>query len=398
MVSSPKADVESSILIWARETSGLDLETVARRVGTTTERIEQWEKEETGSRPTIKQLRKLAKTYMRPIGMFFLPELPEDPENIKDFRRIPAEIAADMSSALRFEIRLAWDRREEALELTADLDEEPTTIENRFSLGDDPDSVAAEIRALLGVSVREQMRWRNRYEAFNSWRSAIEEKATLVFQTGVLRNLMVFPKEARGFSIACQPYPVIVVNSKDHSSARCFTLIHELAHILLDDGGLCDLHNPFRATSQIDKTEMFCNRVAGTALVPSQALLDTSVVRNHGRSSEWSDDELERLGRTFWVSWEVILRRLLILEKTTRDFYQSWREERKDSFPGPDTEADTEREAMIPTATRVTIKNGKLFPRLVLRALANRKITSFEASDILGAAPNRLRDVEAAVF
>jgi hypothetical protein len=88
----------------------------------------------------------------------------------------------------------------------------------------------------------------------------------------------------------------------------------------------------------------------------------------------------------------------LILEKTTRDFYQSWREERKDSFPGPDTEADTEREAMIPTATRVTIKNGKLFPRLVLRALANRKITSFEASDILGAAPNRLRDVEAAVF
>jgi len=331
---------------------------------------------------------------MRPIGLFFLPELPEDPESIKDFRRIPDGFHEEMSSALRFEIRLAWDRRDEALELISDLDEEPTIITDRFSF-DDADQVAAELREILKISVEEQMRWRTKYEAFNSWRQAIEEKGTLVFQTGILRNLIVFPEEARGFSIAKNPYPVIVVNSKDHATAKCFTLIHELTHILLDEGGICDLHNPFRATSEIDQTEVFCNRVAGSTLVPSEALLRTSVVRNHGRRAEWIDDELGTLSRKFWVSWEVILRRLLILRRTTREFYQRWRQEKTDLFPGINGSQGTPR---IPTPTRVIIRNGKLFPSLVLRALRNKRITSFEASKILGCGAHKLRDIEGAIF
>jgi len=394
MGSSPKVEVEKRILLWARETSGLDIPSVAKKVGTKPARVQEWE--EGSSQPTIKQLRKLAKAYMRPIGLFFLPELPEDPESIKDFRRIPDEFAEDMSSALRFEIRLAQDRRDEALELMSDLDEEPPTIERRFHLNDDPDRVAGELRELLNVSINEQTRWRTKYEAFGSWRRSIEEKGTLVFQTGVLRNLVVLPKEARGFSIAEQPYPVIVVNGKDHHSARCFTLIHELTHILLDDGGLCDLHNPSRATSEIDRTEVFCNRVAGSTLVPADALAGMEVVRDHGSHSDWSDDELATLSRRFWVSWEVILRRLLILGRTTRSFYERWRQERDDSFPGPDARVTTE--IKIPARIRVIMRNGKLFPALVLRALRNRRITSFEASDILGTGPHRLRDIEGAIF
>ena len=111
---------------------------------------------------------------------------------------------------------------------------------------------------------------------------------------------------------------------------------------------------------------------------------------------EWSDDELETLSRKFWVSWEVILRRLLILKRTTRAFYQSWRNERGDLFPGPDIQARSE--IKIPTSTRVLIRNGKLFPRLVLQALRNRRITLFKASDILGAGPQYLGDIEGALF
>ena len=99
MGSSPKVEVEKRILLWARKTSGFDIPSVAKKVGTTPARVQEWE-EEGGSQPTIKQLRKLAKTYMRPIGLFFLPELPEDPESIKDFRRIPDEFFEEMSSAL----------------------------------------------------------------------------------------------------------------------------------------------------------------------------------------------------------------------------------------------------------------------------------------------------------
>ena len=393
MSRSPNVEIDRSILHWARESSGIDVATAAKRAGTTPARIEEWE-EEGGSYPTIKQLRKLAKAYMRPIGLFFLPELPEDPESIKDFRKIPDEFQEEMSSALRFEIRLAWDRREEALEMIADLDEEPTIIHDRFSLASDPDKIALKIRKMLGISTTQQMQWRTKYDAFNAWRQAVEQEGALVFQTGILRNLIVDPKEARGFSIAEQPYPVIVINSKDHPTARCFTLIHELTHILLADGGICDLHNPFRATSHVDRTEVFCNRVAGSTLVPADALLRTNVVQNHGSHADWSDDELEVLAKKFWVSWEAILRRLLILRKTSRDFYQGWRNERNDLFPGRETGG----EVKISTPTRVIIRNGRLFPALVLRALRNRRITSFRAADILGAGADRLRDVETALF
>ena len=392
MGRSPKVEIDSGILQWARESSGIDVATAARRAGTTPARIEEWE--EGISCPTIKQLRKLAKAYMRPIGLFFLPELPEDPESIKDFRKIPDEFHEEMSSALRFEIRLAWDRREEALEMIADLDEEPTMIHDRFSLASDPDQIALKIRKMLGISTTQQMQWRTKYDAFNAWRQAVEQKGVLVFQTGILRNLIVDSKEARGFSIAKQPYPVIVINSKDHVTARCFTLIHELTHILLADGGICDLHNPFRATSHADRTEVFCNRVAGSTLVPTDVLLRTNVVQNHGSHADWSDDELEVLAKKFWVSWEVILRRLLILRRTSRGFYQRWRNERNDLFPGREAGGKPK----ISTPTRVIIRNGRLFPALVLRALRNRRITSFRAADILGAGADRLRDVEAALF
>jgi Zn-dependent peptidase ImmA (M78 family) len=393
MSRSPNVEIDRSILHWARKSSGIDVATAAKRAGTTPARIKEWE-EEGGSYPTIKQLRKLAKAYMRPIGLFFLPELPEDPESIKDFRKIPDEFQEEMSSALRFEIRLAWDRREEALEMIADLDEEPTIIHDRFSLASDPDKIALKIRKMLGISTTQQMQWRTKYDAFNAWRQGVEQEGALVFQTGILRNLIVDPKEARGFSIAEQPYPVIVINSKDHPTARCFTLIHEFTHILLADGGICDLHNPFRATSHVDRTEVFCNRVAGSTLVPADALLRTNVVQNHGSHADWSDDELEVLAKKFWVSWEVILRRLLILRKTSRDFYQGWRNERNDLFPGRETGG----EVKISTPTRVIIRNGRLFPALVLRALRNRRITSFRAADILGAGADRLRDVETALF
>ncbi len=394
MSRSPKAEIESSILLWAREESGLTVETAARRVGTKPERVHNWE--DGSSFPSVKQLRKLAKAYMRPIGLFFLPVLPEEPERIKDFRRI-ADVEKEMSSALRFEIRLALERRYEALDIASDLGEEPKLLQCRFRVGDQPEQVAREIREILGISIESQFRWRTKRHAFNSWRAALERLGLLLFQTGVKRNLIVSPEEARGFSVSDQPFPVIVVNGRDHPSAKCFTLIHEFTHVLLHDGGLCDLHNPFTARSEIDRTEVFCNAVAGSVLVPEGDLLNSAVVRNHGSDPVWSDEELGELAQTFWVSWEVILRRLLIFDRTSRDYYQRWRKERNDMFPGRE-EPKGDRTPKIPTHTRVIIRNGKSFPRLVLRGLRNNCLTTSEASEFLDAPPHRLIDVENAVF
>ncbi len=391
---SPFAKINNSILQWSRETSGLDVDNAAKRVGVKSKQLQDWE--DGLSYPRVKQLRKLAKAYMRPIGFFFLSELPEEPERIKDFRKIPDMLQEEISPALRFEIRLALERRVEALEIATDLGEETKVIGYSIGLRDNAEHVAEKIRNILKITTAIQYKWKTKREAFNFWRSALERLGVLIFQTGVKLNLIVLPQEARGFSISEQPFPVIVVNGKDHPTARCFTLIHEFAHILLHDGGLCDLHNPFTARSEIDRTEVFCNRVAGSVLVPKDNLLDHEVVRNHGSDPVWSDQELSELAQTFWVSWEVILRRLLTFNRTTRDYYQRWREDRNDMFPGSEDRRDTD--IRIPMWTRVIIKNGKLFPRLVFRALRNNYLTTFEASEMLDAGPHRLVDIENAVF
>ncbi len=392
MSKSPIADIDFNILLWARESAGLEVNTVAKKIPTKPERVLEWE---SGiSQPTVKQLRKVSRIYMRPIGLFFLPELPDDPESIKDFRRISDHTREEFSSALHFEIRLAWERRFEALDLAVDLGEKSKIINFEVDLSIAPDKVATELRKLLGISIHDQLGWRTKREAFNSWRGAVESIGVLVFQTGIFRNLIVDPEEARGFSISEQPFPVIVVNGKDHPSAKCFTLIHELTHILLHDGGVCDLHNPFTPHTDIDHIEIYCNHVAGAFLVPEANLLGHTIVKNHGSNPQWSDDEIGQLSRSFWVSYEVILRRLLIYGKTNREFYNQWREERNDLFPG---RAD-QGEVRIPTHTRVIIKNGKLFPRLVIQALRNNFITTFEASDLLRANPLRLGDIENAIF
>ena len=92
---------------------------------------------------------------------------------------------------------------------------------------------------------------------------------------------------------------MIVVNGSDHPSAKCFTLIHEIAHILMHDGGVCDLHNPFSPASDIDRIEVFCNYVSGSVLVPANALLREEIVRIHGDNPEWDDEELRILSQRF---------------------------------------------------------------------------------------------------
>jgi hypothetical protein len=220
----------------------------------------------------------MARVYHRPIGLFFLPALPQEADSIRDFRRMGGTAVRSLSSALRFEITLAVERREEALELASDLEQPPSRLPDRWSLSDDPDGVAHDLRERLQVTVDEQVGWQTKYDGFNSWRASIECEGGLVFQTRATARLRADPSEARGFSIADQPFPVIVVNGSDRPTARSSTLIHELTHIALKNGGLCDLHYAASPRSNIDRTEVFCNRVAGSALLPTDALLRGDVV------------------------------------------------------------------------------------------------------------------------
>jgi Zn-dependent peptidase ImmA (M78 family) len=149
--------------------------------------------------------------------------------------------------------------------------------------------------------------------------------------------------------------------------------------VALRAGGLCDFSEAARQRPEDQRIEVYCNRVAGAVLVPRRELLEEPVVRQHGRSHRWSDDELSRLSTRFGASRESVLRRLLILGRTTESFYRERRElflreyqreqERLEGGPSPDKKA----------LSRV----GPAFARLVLAGYNQERITSSRLSDYL---------------
>src|SRR5205085_7122439 len=103
-----------------------------------------------------------------------------------DFRRLPGEVAFRYSRALRYQLRLARQRRELALDLSAELDEEVPAIPVHLELTADPERAGAKLRQFLRVSLEVQRTWRTPRASYNSWRAAAERAGILVFQvTGV---------------------------------------------------------------------------------------------------------------------------------------------------------------------------------------------------------------------
>lgn len=314
-----EANPTPSVLVWARESAGLSIELSAKKAGVQPDRLAAWESGR--QRPSFAQLRKLASIYKRPLAVFYLEAPPVRFQAMHDFRRIAESGLVDQSPDLTLEIRRAHDRREWAIELFQSIEEELPQVSATLSLDDDPEDAASVVREMLGVSLDQQQNWRTQYEAFRGWRLLIESAGVLTFPaTGVDLS------EARGFSISARPLPVAVANIKDAPRGRIFTLLHELAHILLSDGGICDLHESGGGDSS--RIEAYCNRVAGATLFPYSAVMNTDAVRQHRKGDvTWTDDELTALSRQFGGSREAALVRLLALGLTTQRFYDRKRDE-----------------------------------------------------------------------
>jgi Zn-dependent peptidase ImmA (M78 family)/DNA-binding XRE family transcriptional regulator len=361
------------LLEWARESAGMSREEAAEHMQLAPHRLYAWE--EGIDRPTIKQLRSLASIYKQPFAAFFLPTAPEVfKPPVHDYRRLPDEHAAPISSDLLLEIREALDRRSICLELYADRSRTPPQFTEKADIKQDAEKVGERVRELLKIDVDAAQGWSDERSAFNAWREAIEAKGVLVFQSRKTELSAM-----RGYSIAEFPLPIIVVNRKDAPAGRTFTLLHELTHLLLRSSGVCDLDMRPDRTKADQRIEVFCNHVAGAALVPKRSLISHAVVRSHGNDPAWRDDELRALAKEYGVSREVVLRRILILHRTSEAFY----ERKRRQFQGEYERREGEKGFLPPARDAVSIA-GKPFVSLVLDAFNDERITTSDVSDFLG--------------
>jgi Zn-dependent peptidase ImmA (M78 family)/transcriptional regulator with XRE-family HTH domain len=383
-----RANIEPAVLRWARETAGYAIEDAARRVPVKPERLASWEVEVGEVRPTIGQLRTLANVYKRPLSVFFLPEPPaEPPIEVHDFRQLPGQPPGTFSPAVLLQLRRARERRQLALDLLEDLEHPILPFGVKATLDDDPEQLGARFREILGVDLAAQARWTGIYDAFNAWRSRIEALGVLVFQMS-----RVEPEEIRGFSLAEERLPVIAVNTKDAPNARVFTMLHELCHVVLRRSGVCEPDEDRLRPSEERRVEVFCNSVAGAALLPMRALLADEVVAIN-RGSRWPQEALAEIARRFSVSRFVVLRRLLVAGRTTPEFYREKHEEWT-----ADTRQNKRKTEGGPPPDRVAVaERGQTFVRLVLQSYYQDRITLSDVSEYLGVRLKHLSKIERAV-
>lgn len=377
MAQSVKAIIKPEILTWARKSAGYKtLFDAAAKLDVKPEKLTAWEAGQDS--PTIVQLRKIAEVYKRPIAVFYLPAVPKDVDVLHDFRILQGNKAGEYSPSLTYEIRRAYHRREKAIELYDALGESPSAVQLKAKLADDVDKLSELIRGFLNVSLQKQESWKTPYDSLNGWKSAIESKEILVFQAS-----KIAVAEMRGFSIAIQPLPVIVLNSADSAYARIFTLLHELVHIALATDGVCTLD------SKSEKIEIFCNAVAGATLLP------TSWFNN--LPDNWTDEVIRSVAKRFGISNQVILRRLLTLGKISKLDYVAKKaifEKEASTFAA----LQAEKTIVVTQSTKAVAAAGKLFARLVLDGYHRQKVTSADVSDLLSVRLKHLREIETKVY
>ncbi len=378
---STTALVEPSLLTWARTKANIEPINADRKIGVPEGRVTEWEQGK--SRPTVTQLRKAADVYKRPLGVFFLPEPPQDFETLRDFRRIFGSAAAEWSAALHDEYRRAHAQREALLEI-AELDGiEPTGAWRLTRLPDSGERIAVAARAALEAAATFAFPTpgAGKYAHLGYWIAALEELGVMVIQT---RGGEVEKREMRAFSLYFDEVPVVALNGADWPRGRLFSLIHEYAHLLLHTSGLCDTTTDLRAVTEDRLLEARCNAIAASILMPASVVLSSEMVGARASGHAWELDELIDAAKPFGVSVESFLRRLVTLGQVPQAQYTTFREGR----PEEDLRGDKSSGGSFYLTKARDL--GKGYVRTVVQARQRNVIDSATAAAFLDVKVNQI--------
>jgi len=377
---TPEIPISPAVLEWARETAGFTHDEVSHHLGVAREQVEGWEKEAGQVYLRVRQLEDLAHYYKRPLAALLLTERPDEPKPPQDFRR-PLQRDKPFSHSLRLAIRRAKRLQRVAREMMEAMELSPVSDIPQVNLQQQPEIVAKAQRKAFGITTKEQLGWRNSGHAFRCWREVLEARSVLVFQSD-------FPREeAQGFSLSDDHPYAIMVSSADFLTARCFTLFHELAHLLLRQGGVCITEVPYsQISNNLAKTENWCHRFAEAFLIDEEVLRDRDETQAVIRSEPGYEEALKRLAFSFKVSQAVVLFRFwhseLISEGRFSTEYAKL--QRVAQIEAEQIKKKRHGKGWPSPAQQVVQERGRLLPRLVLEALDRQMLGYTEAVDYLG--------------
>ena len=382
--------VSHEILSWARETAGLSLSEAVHKLGIGDARgvsaVDRLAAIEAGEvEPSRPLLLKMAQHYRRPLVTFYMSAPPRKGDRGEDFRNVPdrhthSEALVD---ALVRDIRARQNMVRSVL-----VDEEeatPLPFIGSMKMGDGVGAVLASLRQIIQIDLSEFRAQASPESAFALLRSRVEAAGVFVLLMGNLgsHHTAIDVEAFRGFALADDVAPFVVLNDQDAKSAWSFTLIHELAHLWLGTTGVSGVF----ADAQIEK---FCNDVAGSFLLPANELplvgvdLNTDVETAGRRIGEFA--EQRHLSRSM-VAYSL-LRAGSLTDDTwstlTGRFRAQWRQSR-------DARREREKDGTGPSYYIVRRHRlGSALLHFVSRNMSDGALTPTKASQVLGVKPRNV--------
>ncbi len=368
-----KIAINPSRLEWCLNAVQIDIEYLSVELKIAQKTLEQaMESKEVFS---VNQLEKIANYFKRNLLFFLESEEPqEDKIYSPQFRTINNQKPIH-SPKLRGFVEQVEKQRQVYLGLLEDLDE---TINNDWypddlNLNEDIKDISANIRRWLELAVSDD---------FGAIRDAVEQKGIMVIVSNGYNGKWQIDKKnpVRGFSLYYEILPIIVIKKQASLGAQTFTLMHELAHLLLHRESAIDNDEDFYNYQGKEKE---ANEFAGNLLIPDGFLNKIDIEQVLKLQVQEYDSFFEKYRKLWSVSNRAILIRLLINEKISQEHYQSYvnyqeeqlRREAGQVSSGPIPRTYRHREPMNIF--------GKPFVYTVFDSLHNKKITLAKASTYL---------------
>ncbi len=374
--------VTGVVLRWARDESGYSLEEVAAKLGVEESVILEWEDE--AAKPSKGQVTKLAEMYKRQKAVFFLPKAPAStlPPN---FRKAPGLGDRALNPKELLNIRIA-SRLQDIVSWILEDKGEGTPFKH-FSLDKDPEKAANSMREWLNISVNEQIDWKTPKQAFEHWRSGIEELGIIVLQQSIGKN------NIRGFSYKDNFTPMAVVNTSYNMQARIFTLFHEIGHIFTETETVCwKYFSPPTAGQYLQPgDERWCDQFSAAFLMPEIEFFEQA--EKHSITVENPTDDIKKarqLANKFKVSVGAASLRLQKLGLAMPNFYNQ--------VFGTLKELDLPEKGGggigIPIAERTLSKLGHRPIEMLFDAHRRKRITTLDLADFLDIRTDKIEDLK----
>ena len=336
MRAEPVAGVQPSVIRWARESMGMSIEDVAHKLKRSSEEVRAWESEGSASSPTYAQLESLAyKVFKRPLAIFFLPAPPDEIQPTREFRTLPDADLQTLNADTYVQVRKAHAYQITLKEVFDGRNPGERSIVRDVALDMQlsVETQASSVRKALGISLEDQLGWKTDELALKRWREAVEAHGIFVFKAPFKQ------KDISGFCLLDADFPLIYLNNGTTKTRQIFSLLHELAHLLLNVSGISKFEQSYMSRLPVAerRLEQFCNKVAAEILIPS-ADFGQQIAGLPSDAESMQDHLYATLANRYGVSREAILRRLLDLGRVSQVFYEQkaklWASQKKAASGG----------------------------------------------------------------